>query len=103
MDPNEVRFSQSSISYRFRDGRTIDDLAEGLRSGQVRPEEVPPLRLVERDGVYFTLDNRRLEAFRRAGVPIPWRLATPEEVEADAFKFTTRNGGVSVRVRGDPS
>jgi hypothetical protein len=58
---------------------------------------------VERDGVYFTLDNRRLEAFRRAGVPIPWRLATPEEVEADAFKFTTRNGGVSVRVRGDPS
>ena len=103
MDPNEVRFSQSSISYRFRDGRTIDDLAEGLRSGRVRPEDVPPLRLVERDGGYYTLDNRRLEAFRRAGVPIPWRLATPEEVEEDAFKFTTKNGGISVRVRGEPS
>jgi hypothetical protein len=71
MDPTTVRFSQSSISYRFRDGSTIADLAEGLRSGRVRPEEVPPLRLVMRDGQYFTLDNRRLEAFRRAGVAIP--------------------------------
>src|SRR5437764_13208584 len=101
MDPNAVRFSQISISYRFRDGGIIDDLAEGLRSGRIRPEDVPPLRLVERDGLFFTLDNRRLEAFRRAVVPIPWRMATPEEIEADAFKFTTRNGGITVRVRGE--
>jgi hypothetical protein len=102
MDPHTVRFSQSSIGYRFRDGRTIDELAQALRTGQVRPEDVPPLRLVERDGQLFTLDNRRLEAFRRAGVPIPWRMATPEEIEADAFKFTTKNGGIAVKVRGEP-
>ncbi len=101
MDPNEVRFSQSSVSHRFRDGRTIDELAGELRSGAVRPDDVPPLRLVLRDGVYFTLDNRRLEAFRRAGVPIPWRLATPKEAAAEAWKFTTTNGGVSIRVRGE--
>jgi hypothetical protein len=102
MDPNAVRFSQGSVQYRFRDGRTLDDLAEGLRTGRVRTEDVPPLRLVERDGQLFTLDNRRLEAFRRAGVAIPWRMATPEEVEAEADKFTTKNGGASVRVRGEP-
>src|SRR3712207_6432818 len=98
MDPDTVRFSQSSVSYRFRDGGTIDDLAEGLRTGRIRPEEIPSLRLVEREGQFFILDNRRLEAFRRAGVPIPWRLATPEEIEAEAWKFTTANGGASVRV-----
>ncbi len=51
----------------------------------------------------FTLDNRRLEAFRRAGVSIPWRMATEEEIAAEDWKFTTTNRGVSVRVRGEPS
>jgi hypothetical protein len=102
MDPNQVRFSQSSISYRIREGETIDDLAKGLRSGRIRPEEVSPLRLVEKDGLLFTLDNRRLEAFRRAGVPIPWRMATPEEAATQQWKFTTTNHGISVRVRGEP-
>jgi hypothetical protein len=101
MDPNRVRFTQRSISFRFNDGRTIAELAEALKTGQVRPEDVPPLRLVEKDGEYFTLDNRRLEAFRRAGVEIPWRLATAEEIERGSFKFTTTNGGVSVKVRGE--
>jgi hypothetical protein len=50
----------------------------------------------------FTVDNRRLEAFRRAGLPIPWQLATPEEIEAESWKFTTKNDGVSVKVRGEP-
>jgi hypothetical protein len=101
MDPKRVRFSQGSISFRFRDGRTIADLAEALKSGQVQPEDVPPLRLVEKDGEYYTLDNRRLPAFRRAGMALPWRLATDEEIANDAIKFTTRNGRLSVKVRGE--
>lgn len=100
VDPKLVRFSQSSISSRFgRGGGTIEELVNGLRSGRIRPEDVPPLRLVERDGELFTLDNRRLEAFRRAGIEAPFRIATPEEIVAESWKFTTRNGGLSVRVR----
>lgn len=49
----------------------------------------------------FTLDNRRLEAFRRAGLDIPFRMATPEEEAAEGWKFTTRNNGTWVRVRGE--
>jgi hypothetical protein len=97
MNPNDVRFSQGSISYRFRDGGTIEDLAQGLRSGRIQPSDVPSLRLVEKDGLFYTLDNRRLEAFRRAGVALPWRMVT-----AESWKFTTTNQGVSVRVRGQP-
>jgi hypothetical protein len=103
MDPNQVRFSQSSISFRFRDGGTIEDLAQGLRTGRIRSSDVPPLRLVERDGLLFTLDNRRLEAFRRAGVSIPWRMATEEEIAAEDWKFSTKNQGASIRVRGETS
>ena len=103
INPRKVRFSQESVSYRFSHGAgTISDLADALRSGQVRPEDVPPIRLVERDGSLFTLDNRRLEAFRRAGVDVPYRMATPEEIAREVWEFTTRNYGVSVRVRGEP-
>jgi hypothetical protein len=100
MDPNQVRFTQSSVRFRFSDGTSIDDLAEALKAGEVRADEVPPLRVFEKDGLYFTLDNRRLEAFRRAGMAIPFRLATAEEINEETWKFTTKNAGVSVRVRG---
>lgn len=100
INPGVVRFSQSSIKAAFSDGRTIDDLAEGLKTAAVDAAGVPPIRLVGRDGELFTLDNRRLEAFRRAGVDVPYVMATPDEIADEAWKFTTRNGGVSVRVRG---
>jgi len=99
IDPNGVRFSQNSIKATFRDGRTIDQLAEGLRTGSIKLEDVAPIRLFERDGKLFTLDNRRLEAFRRAGVHVPYRMATPEQVQEEAWKFTTQNQGISIRVR----
>lgn len=101
IDPYEVRFSQRTVSHRFRDGRTIDELADGLRTGRIDPEDVMPIRLVERDGRRFSLDNRRLDAFRRARVDVPYRMATPAEIVAEAWKFTTTNDGVSVRVRGE--
>ncbi len=66
----------------------------------VKPEEVPPLRLVFRDGYFFSLDNRRLEGFRRAGISIPWRMATEEEIAFESWKFTSKNGGISIKVRG---
>jgi hypothetical protein len=90
----------------------IDVLTEGIGSvatlrkvGKVADaadhvRDVPPIRLVEKDGQLFTLDNRRLEAFRRAGVAVPYRMATTEEAAAEAWKFTTQNGGTTMRVRG---
>jgi hypothetical protein len=99
IDSSTVRFSQSSVSYRFRDGGTIDELAEGLINGTVNANNVPPIRLVQSENLLYTLDNRRLEAFQRAEAPIPYRMATGEEIANEAWKFTTRNEGVSIRVR----
>lgn len=100
LNPQSIRFSQASIKATFRDGTSIDDLAEGLRNGRIRPPDVPAIRVFERDGRLYTLDNRRLEAFRRADVDVLVWMATPQEIAEEAWKFTTPNDGVSVRIRG---
>ena len=100
LNPQSIRFSQASIKATFRDGTSIDDLAEGLRSGRIHPPDVPAIRVFERDGKLYTLDNRRLEAHRTADVDVPVRMATPQEIAEEAWKYTTPNDGVSVRIRG---
>jgi hypothetical protein len=100
LNPQNIRFSQASMKVTFRDGTSINDLVEGLRSGRIRPHDVPAIRIFERDGKLFTLDNRRLEAFRRAGVDVPVRMATPQEIAEESWKLTTHNDGVSIRIRG---
>ncbi len=99
IDPWSVRFSHDSICNTFRDGRTIDELAFAVRAGIVSAFDVEAIRLVERDSRLYTLDNRRLEAFRRADVAVAYRMATAEEAEDAALKFTSHNDGLSIRVR----
>jgi hypothetical protein len=100
LNPQSIRFSQASIKATFRDGASIDDMAEELQSGRLHPYDVPAIRIFERDGKLFTLDNRRLEAFRRAGLDVPVRMATPQEIAEESWKFTTNNDGVSIQIRG---
>ena len=105
MNPNAIRFSQDSIKAGFKDASfgTIDDLAAGLKNGSIRPGSIEPIRLVEREGTLISIDNRRLEAFRRAGVDVPTRMATPAEIQQAILqgKFSAGNlGGTTIRVRG---
>lgn len=99
VDPNTVRFSQDSASHTFRDGRSVSAMAADLKSGDLLPGNVQPIRLVERDGLMFTLDHRRLVAFQEAGVRVPFRMATQREITKGASKFTTKNNGTSIQLR----
>jgi hypothetical protein len=100
IDPAVIRFSQNSISPLFKNGQSVTDLADGLASGAVKAADIPAIRLVEKDGLVFTLDNRRLFAFQKAGVQVPYRMATAEEAANEAWKFTTTNNGTSILIRG---
>ncbi|MDP9280602.1 MAG: RHS repeat-associated core domain-containing protein [Chloroflexota bacterium] len=66
-------FSQSTASGVFRGGalrgRTIGQVAEGLRSGAISPSQVP-IDVVSRGGQFLTLNNRSVVALRRAGVDL---------------------------------
>ena len=99
IDPSEIRFSQDSISGTFKNGDSVADLAAKLKNGTVDPSSIPAIRLVERNGKIFTLDNRRLKAFQEAGIEIPYQLL--EKIpKREMFKFTTINDGIDIIIRG---
>jgi len=78
-------------------------LTDGLRSGAIKPTDIPAVRLVERQGKLISIDNRRLQAFRDAGVDIPTRMATPNEIQQAIRqgKFSAGElGGDTIRIRG---
>ena len=92
IDPSKVRFTQDSIGAAFKNGQSIDDVASALRGpgGADLAREFPAIRLVERDGQLFTLDNRRLATFSAGGQQVPYRMATPAEIAKEwGAKFTT--------------
>ncbi len=98
-DPWSIRFSQDSIKGTFKDGKSIQDVIDDLRAGHLSADDLPPLRIFEREGKLFTLDNRRLYAFQLAGVPVLTVQASPEDIAAEGWKLTTRNEGTSIRIR----
>jgi hypothetical protein len=100
VDASTIRFSQNSIGRTFSSGGTVRETIAGLRTGAISPEAFPPIRVFVRTGLTFTLDNRRLFVFQEAGVRIRTVLATAKEIQAEAWKFTTRNDCLSSRVRG---
>jgi len=32
---------------------------------------------------------------------VPYRMATPQEMAREAWKFTTKNDGLTIRIRGE--
>jgi hypothetical protein len=92
IDPFQVRFSQSSIGANFKNGNSVFDITK-------ISDDIPAIKIVEKDGLIYTLDNRRLKLFQEAGVPIKYEKlnAIPKK---DLFKFTTKNKGKTIKVRG---
>ena len=98
VDPSKIRFSQASAGASFKAGGEVDKLATDLKSGALKPEDVPPVRIVVRDGQVYTLDNRRLAAFQRAGVQIHY-VKLDAIPKGEMYKFTTTNHGVDIQLR----
>jgi RHS repeat-associated protein len=100
VNASTIRFTQNSIGRTFKNGKTLRETIEGLKSGAILPENFPPIRVFARGGHTFTLDNRRLFVFQQAGMLIRTVRATAMEILAEAWKFTTTNEGTSIVVRG---
>lgn len=70
VDAKAIRFSQNSIASNFKDGSNVEDLINQLKSG--KKINIEPIRIVQKDNMVFTLDNRRLYANQQAGIEIPY-------------------------------
>ncbi|KAJ3082654.1 hypothetical protein HK102_001534 [Quaeritorhiza haematococci] len=101
LDPDDIRYTQRSIGQYLSgyDNYTIYDLAEDLGCGSVDITDIEKIRVVQDGSDYWSLDNRRLWAFKEAGLSsVPVRL-----VDANGEFYRKRNtvdGGWSVHVRG---
>ena len=78
-------------------GETLDQLL----NGHCHVHSIPKISVVQRNGKWFTSDNRRLWVFRRAEeIGFLKTIDVNEACYIKDDKFTTENGGMSIRVRG---
>jgi len=71
--PSGANFAQKTFSESFSQsgkfaGKTVDDVAAALRSGAVKPHNVP-VEYINRGGNTLILNTRSAQALERAGIP----------------------------------
>src|SRR5205823_2569574 len=96
---NTIRFSHDTIKSTFTEGGEVAQMTADLKAGTLAPSSVAPISIVEKNGMIYTLDNRRLKAFRDAGVAIPYKRLDSVPLN-QLFKFTTENDGIDILIRG---
>jgi RHS repeat-associated protein len=96
---SHIRFTQNNISPATRAGLYLDDLAQEIENGFFRGY----IRVVEFEGNLYSLDNRRLAAFKLLDVDVPVLiedLSNPAIQAEFARKFSTITEGLSILIRG---
>lgn len=80
---------------------TVLENAEALKNGTLKASDLPNIKIwKDADGKIWTLDHRRLAAFRMAGLDeVPFQWATQEEIAGQMWKMTTKTNGKSIRLK----
>ena len=105
--PSELRFTQNSISRRFKNGSTLEDTLKALLDSGC-PDSLPPMHVMQYQGKYFVLEgNRRLlllKILQKHGLVgnVPVKLSAFNRCKF-MLKFSTKNDGESIKVRGNPN
>ncbi|KAK3596680.1 hypothetical protein CHS0354_038913 [Potamilus streckersoni] len=99
---SEIYFSHDTINNRFKNHGTIGSVLDKIY-GVMSIEDIPKISVTKRNGKWFTTDNRRLWIFRQLeNLGKCPEIDVLERSDIPDRKFTTKNGGVSVTVRGNP-
>ncbi|EJF9181254.1 RHS domain-containing protein, partial [Salmonella enterica] len=97
INPKDVRYMQSSIKNQTGEYTVLGN-AEALLNGTLKPSALPPIKIWKDNlGKIWTLDHRRLAAFKLAGLDsVPFKWASPNEVANQMRKMTTKTDGKSI-------
>ncbi|MFJ6267066.1 RHS repeat domain-containing protein [Lysinibacillus xylanilyticus] len=97
LNPNDIHFMQSNIK-NSTGAFTVLENAESLKNGLLKVSDLPTVNVwKDVDGKMWTLDHRRLAAFRLANIDeIPVNWASKKQVKNQWFKMSTKNGGTSI-------
>jgi RHS repeat-associated protein len=103
MDPKDIHFMQNNAKNRSKDGQyTVLDNAESLKRGTLDPNSIPKIRVwQDASGKVWTLDHRRLAAFRLAKKCVPVNRVPKDELDPSEVrrKMTTDNDGKSMELK----
>ena len=100
VNPKDVNFMQSSIKNQMGEYTVLEN-AEALKNGTLQATDLPEIRIwQDADGKLWTLDHRRLAAFRIAELDsVPFRWAIDEEIAGQMWKMTTKTNGTSIKLK----
>ncbi|XP_078481569.1 uncharacterized protein LOC144742631 [Ciona intestinalis] len=103
LSPAEIRFLQDSIGPYFRSGGSVNECIYDILKGRSDINTFPKIRIVKHGNLFWSLDNRRLYIFRVLEERGHIRTITARllpEFRFDEDKFTSKNNGVSIYLRG---
>lgn len=82
IDPKKIKFMQRSIKNQIGEYTVLEN-AKALKSGRLSPNDLPKIRICkDSKGNLWTLDHRRLDAFRLANLnSVAFVWYTEDEVE----------------------
>ncbi|CAC5398551.1 unnamed protein product [Mytilus coruscus] len=106
MRPSEIRFSHDTISCFFQDGYSMEETLRMVLNGSIPVSRIPPLVVMHyRRSWYVVRGNSRLYLYQlleRNG-KLQNVKVLQQNFDNDVFKrrFTSRNNGRSIRLRGD--
>ena len=102
MKPSKIFYSQDSIKEKFDNGHTICSTLSVCKKHSFVRNKIPRIRVCQKNGKMYTLDNRRLWVFKKLEAEgyitdIPVKTVSNDRLTPE--KFTTKNGGESVEIR----
>ena len=99
VNPKDMHFMQSSIKNTTGEFTVLEN-AKALENGSLNPEVLKMDAWQDATGKIWTLDHRRLAAFKLSGLPeAPVNWVTPTQVQSQMWKMSTKTGGTSIRLK----
>ena len=103
-----ANYAQKTFSNAFSDegafaGKTVPDVADALRSGQLKPGDVP-VQYIVRDGNTLILNTRSAQALEQAGIPrSQWNAVNMTGDAGAEGRLTTQLGNNGLTSQGTPT
>ena len=102
--PSDIRFMHDRINNKFSNGKSVNDTINKIEDGLMRVDDLPRIRVVCKDGYYYSFDNRRLYVYRvlhYRGLLDKVRVHLASIEQFQPKRFTTKNNGKTVIVNKD--
>ncbi|KAL3877301.1 hypothetical protein ACJMK2_035031 [Sinanodonta woodiana] len=99
--PSDIRYTQESISCRFQNGQNIGTVIKEIMNGECKLSDIPEIKVMVKDGVYYSADNRRLYIFKILEAKgLCSNISVKLVKKIYQGRWTTKTDGLDVRVRG---